>query len=106
MYRRQPPCVDSLQPNSTTERTGVALCATKAQAEQVKAGLAEWLAPRGLVFNEDKTRIVNLDEGCDFLGFTVRRFGAKLLIRPSKAALRRHRQRLRAEMRLCAAPTR
>jgi RNA-directed DNA polymerase len=77
----------------------VALCATKAQAEQVKAGLAEWLAPRGLVFNEDKTRIVNLDEGFDFLGFTVRRFGAKLLIRPSKAALRRHRQRLRAEMR-------
>jgi RNA-directed DNA polymerase len=25
----------------------VALCTTKAQAEQVKASLAEWLAPRG-----------------------------------------------------------
>jgi RNA-directed DNA polymerase len=77
----------------------VALCTTKAQAERVKASLAEWLAPRGLAFNEDKTRIVNLDEGFDFLGFTVRRFGAKLLIRPSKAALRRHRVRLRDEMR-------
>jgi RNA-directed DNA polymerase len=75
----------------------VALCSTKAQAEEVKASLAEWLAPRGLAFNEDKTRVVNLDEGFDFLAFTVRRFGAKLLIRPSKAALRRHRQRLRAE---------
>ena len=64
----------------------VALCSTKTQAEQVKASLAEWLAPRGLAFNEDKTRVVNLDEGFDFLGFTVRRFGAKLLIRPSKAA--------------------
>ena len=76
----------------------VALCHSKEQAEQVKARLAEWLAPRGLVFNEDKTRIVNLDDGFDFLGFTVRRQSGKLLIKPSKAALRRHRERLRVEM--------
>ncbi len=76
----------------------VALCHSQAQAEQVKAQLAEWLAPRGLAFNEDKTPIVNLDEGFDFLGFTVRRMSGKLLIKPSKAALRRHRQRLRDEM--------
>jgi len=76
----------------------VALCRSQEQAEQVKARLAEWLAPRGLVFNEDKTRIVNLDDGFDFLGFTVRRFSGKLLIKPSKAAVRRYRQRLRAEM--------
>jgi RNA-directed DNA polymerase len=36
----------------------VALCHSRGQAEQVKARLAEWLAPRGLAFNEDKTRIV------------------------------------------------
>ena len=36
----------------------VALCHSREQAEQIKARLAEWLAPRGLVFNEDKTRIV------------------------------------------------
>jgi RNA-directed DNA polymerase len=48
----------------------IALCHSKEQAEQVKARLAEWLTPRGLAFNEDKTRIVNLDEGFDFLGFT------------------------------------
>jgi RNA-directed DNA polymerase len=77
----------------------LALCHSRQQAEEVKARLAEWLAPRGLVFNEEKTRIVNLDEGCDFLGFTVRRQSGKLLIKPSKAALRRHRQRLRSEMR-------
>jgi len=77
----------------------VALCRSKEQAEQVKARLAEWLAPRGLVFNEDKTRIVNLDDGFDFLGFTVRRQSGKLLIKPSKAALRRHRERLRDELR-------
>jgi RNA-directed DNA polymerase len=34
----------------------IALCCSRAQAEQVKARLTAWLAPRGLVFNEDKTR--------------------------------------------------
>ncbi|MDA8266165.1 MAG: group II intron reverse transcriptase/maturase [Actinomycetota bacterium] len=77
----------------------LALCHSQEQAEEVKARLAAWLAPRGLAFNEDKTRIVNLDEGCDFLGFTVRRQSGKLLIKPSKAAHRRIRERLRTEMR-------
>jgi RNA-directed DNA polymerase len=76
----------------------VAFCVSRAQAEQVKARLAGWLAPRGLVFNEDKTRVVHLDDGFDFLGFNVRRYRGKLLIKPSKAALRRHRERLAAEM--------
>ena len=77
----------------------VALCHTRHQAEQVKARLTGWLAPRGLVFNEDKTRIVCLDDGFDFLGVTVRRQSGKLLIKPSKAALRRIRERLRTELR-------
>ena len=77
----------------------VALCHTRQEAEQVKARLAAWLSPRGLVFNEEKTRIVTLDEGLDFLGFNVRRYHGKLLIKPSQAALRRIRERLRTEMR-------
>jgi RNA-directed DNA polymerase len=77
----------------------VALCHTRQQVEQVKARLAGWLTPRGLAFNEDKTRVVTLDQGFDFLGFTVRRQSGKLLIKPSKAALRRIRERLRTEMR-------
>jgi RNA-directed DNA polymerase len=77
----------------------IAFCHSERQAQQVKALLAEWLAPRGLVFNEDKTRIVHLSAGCDFLGFNVRRYNGKLLIKPSKAALRRIRERLRTEMR-------
>jgi RNA-directed DNA polymerase len=47
-----------------------ALCHSREQAEQVKARLADWLTPRGLTFNEDKTRIVHLTEGFDFLGAT------------------------------------
>jgi RNA-directed DNA polymerase len=78
----------------------VALTHSREQAEQVKARLAEWLAPRGLTLNEDKTRIVHLGEGFDFLGFNVRRYpNGKLLIKPSKAALRRIRRRLAAETR-------
>ena len=77
----------------------LALCHSREQAEQVKARLAAWLAPRGLSFNEDKTRIVHLDDGVDFLGFNVRRYRGKLLIKPSKAAVKRIRARLTAEMR-------
>ena len=76
----------------------LALCHSREQAGQVKARLAAWLAPRGLAFNEDKTRIVHLDDGVDFLGFNVRRYRGKLLIRPSKAAVKRIRARLSAEM--------
>jgi RNA-directed DNA polymerase len=78
----------------------VALCHSRDQAEQVRDRLAEWLAPRGLVFNEAKTTIVHLSQGFDFLGFTIRRYrSGKLLIKPSKQAVKRHRERLAAETR-------
>jgi RNA-directed DNA polymerase len=78
----------------------VAMCGSREQAEQVRQRLATWLAPRGLRINEDKTRIVFLEDGFDFLGFNIRRYrNGKLLIKPSKAAVRRFRERLTAEMR-------
>jgi RNA-directed DNA polymerase len=78
----------------------VVCCHTRQQAEQVKAQLAEWLTPRGLAFNEDKTRIVSLEAGYDFLGFTVRRYpNGKLLIKPSKPAVRRVKRKLADQMR-------
>ena len=76
----------------------VVLCHTRQEALAVKAKLAVWLAPRGLAFNEDKTRVVTLEDGFDFLGFNVRRYHGKLLIKPSKAAVRRIRERLRTEL--------
>jgi RNA-directed DNA polymerase len=77
----------------------VALCHSRQETFEVKARLAAWLAPKGLVFNEDKTRAVSLDEGFDFLGFNVRRYRGKPLIKPSKAAIGRIRERLRTELR-------
>jgi RNA-directed DNA polymerase len=77
----------------------VVLCHSRQATAEVKARLAEWLAPRGLAFNEDKTRVVTLSEGFDFLGFNVRRYNGKPLIKPSKAAVGRIRERLRSECR-------
>jgi RNA-directed DNA polymerase len=78
----------------------VALCVSAEQAQQVKDCLTRWLAPRGLAFNEDKTRVVRLEDGFDFLGFSIRRYrNGKLLTKPSKAAVQRIRSRLAAEVR-------
>jgi RNA-directed DNA polymerase len=56
-----------------------------------------------LSLNEAKTQIVHASTGFDFLGFNVRRYqtrqGGKLLIKPSKTAIKRIRQRLSAEVR-------
>jgi RNA-directed DNA polymerase len=74
------------------------LCASRAQADKVKERLSGWLEPRGLAFNEAKTRIVHLSQGFDFLGFSIRRYpNGKLLTKPSKEAMRRIRERLSAE---------
>jgi RNA-directed DNA polymerase len=82
----------------------VAMCHTREQAEKVKADLADWLKPRGLAFNEDKTRVVHVKDGFSFLGFDIRRHidrqgSAKLLIKPSKESVKRLRKRLRADVR-------
>jgi RNA-directed DNA polymerase len=73
-------------------------CHSRQDALEIKARLAAWLTPRGLAFNEDKTRVVCLKDGFDFLGFNVRRYRSKPLIRPSAAAVRRIRERLRTEL--------
>ena len=78
----------------------VVCCHSRQQAEQVQARLAGWLEPRGLAFNEAKTRIVPLAEGFDFLGFNLRRYpSGKLLIKPGVMAIKRFRNRLAEEFR-------
>ncbi|MGH3404921.1 MAG: group II intron reverse transcriptase/maturase [Streptosporangiaceae bacterium] len=78
----------------------VVCCHSRQQAEQVKAQLARWLEPRGLAFNEAKTRIAHLSEGFDFLAFSIRRYpNGKLLIKPGARAIKRFRERLAKEFR-------
>jgi RNA-directed DNA polymerase len=82
----------------------VVFCKSKTDAEQVVNILRNWLAERGLTLSEDKTPIVHLSEGFDFLGFTVREYtnvhrpaGRVRLITPSKEAMQRHRDKMRDE---------
>ena len=62
---------------------------TKETLEQVQDEVAEFLAERGLSLAPEKTRIVHISDGFDFLGFNVRTYHGKLLIKPSKDAQRR-----------------
>jgi RNA-directed DNA polymerase len=78
----------------------VVCCYSRQQAEGVRAGLAGWLAERGLSLNEDKTRIVPLSQGFDFLGWNFRRYPVgKTLVKPSREAVARHRRKLAGETR-------
>jgi RNA-directed DNA polymerase len=81
-------------------------CESREDAVYVKDHiLTPWLAERGLTLSEEKTRIVHLTEGFDFLGFNVKHYhtpgttrtGFKLLIKPSKKAIVEERRKLREE---------
>ena len=80
----------------------VACCHSREQAEQVKARLAEWLAPRGLVFNEDKTtHRAPRQRGSTSSGSTsaATTEAGKLLIKPSRRRSSGSGSRLADEMR-------
>jgi RNA-directed DNA polymerase len=81
----------------------VVLCHSREEAETVSARLRAWLKERGLSMNTDKTRIVHIDDGFDFLSFNIRRYhpktGAKVLTRPSRDALHKIRRRIADELR-------
>jgi RNA-directed DNA polymerase len=81
----------------------VVLCQTQADAELAQQTLQSWLTVRGLSLSPQKTRIVHLHQGFDFLGCTIRHYrakqtsrsGWKLLIKPSKTSILAFRSRLR-----------
>jgi RNA-directed DNA polymerase len=52
--------------------------------------LSAFLNERGLKLSEAKTSIVHIDEGFNFLGFTVRRHRGVVLTRPQKEKMVRH----------------
>ena len=81
----------------------VCFCETKEDAEQVQETLTAWLKDRGLTLSAEKTRIVHLTEGFNFLGFNIRHYrtpqttktGWKLLIKPSKESVQDVRKKLK-----------
>jgi len=81
----------------------VVFCESREDAEQARTALAQGLKGRGLTLSEEKTKIVHLGEGFDFLGFHIRRSpapqtshtGYRLRITPSKHAVQEVRKKLR-----------
>jgi RNA-directed DNA polymerase len=51
---------------------------------EVKPWVVAFLQERGLQLAPEKTRIVTIDEGFDFLGWNFRKYSETLLIKPSK----------------------
>lgn len=52
---------------------------------KIKPTIEQWLAIRGLVLNEEKTRIVSINDGFDFLSFNIRQYKQqKCIIKPQK----------------------
>jgi len=81
----------------------VVFCETEEDAAECIQILRGWLAERGLEISEEKTQIVHLRDGFDFLGFNVRHYkdrradsGWKLLITPSKRSVEKLKEKLRA----------
>jgi RNA-directed DNA polymerase len=72
----------------------VMVAGTRENAEALREEVAQVLAPLGLRLSAEKTRVVHIDEGFDFLGFTIRRRRKRgtgqrqVYTYPSKKALR------------------
>jgi RNA-directed DNA polymerase len=55
---------------------------------EVQPLVAHFLSERGLELSHEKTSITHIDDGFDFLGQKVRRYGTKLLLKPSRKNVR------------------
>ena len=64
--------------------------------EDIGPGVVDFLAERGLSLSAEKTKLTNVEEGFDFLGQNVRKYGGKLLIKPSKRSVKGFLAQVRA----------
>lgn len=67
--------------------------------EEVKPLVEQFLCDRGLQLSPEKTCITHIDQGFDFLGQTLRKYGGRLLIQPSKKNTHRFLEKVRAVLR-------
>ena len=61
---------------------------------EVKPVVIEFLKERGLTLSEEKTKITHINDGFDFLGFNIRKFGKRLYTSPSKDAKKRFKAKV------------
>jgi Group II intron, maturase-specific domain len=63
--------------------------------QKVKPAVVQFLAERGLVLSPEKTKITHIRDGFDFLGWNIRKYRGKLLMKPSKANVKAHLDKIR-----------
>jgi RNA-directed DNA polymerase len=56
--------------------------------DEIQPLVAHFLQERGLELSHEKTSITHVEDGFDFLGQNVRRYGTKLLLKPSRKNVR------------------
>ena len=56
--------------------------------EVVIPSVNDFLAERGLRLSPSKTQIVHISKGFNFLGYSIRKYNGKLIIKPSKESIR------------------
>jgi RNA-directed DNA polymerase len=56
---------------------------------KVQPAIINFLKERGLELSQEKTKITHINDGFDFLGFNIRKYEGKLLIKPSKASVKK-----------------
>ena len=66
----------------------IVTAATQEIALEAKEMIREFLKTRGLELSEEKTAITHIDNGFDMLGWTFRKFKGKLIVKPSKKAIK------------------
>jgi RNA-directed DNA polymerase len=67
----------------------ICTAATREILEQkVQPTIIKFLQERGLELSLEKTKITHIDEGFDFLGFNLRKYKGKLLIKPAKKGIK------------------
>jgi RNA-directed DNA polymerase len=83
----------------------IVACKTEQEALLVKNLLTTWLWKRGFMLSPEKTRIIHIRDGFDFLGFNIRLYTSgkkeKLLIKPSKQSLVKFRSKLKTLWKAC-----
>lgn len=64
--------------------------------DEIKPDVETFLAERGLTLSQEKTKLSHINDGFNFLGFELRKFKQKLLVKPEKSKARTLRQKVKA----------
>jgi len=74
-------------------------CSKELLEDEVKPLVEQFMSERGLQLSPEKTCITHIEQGFDFLGQNLRKYGGKLLITPSKKNMHAFLEKVRGEIR-------